>query len=126
MNMKYVLCAGLVLALSGCTAKGTEATPPEAMLKYDGNGNGVHSETPQCDDQGKVKGSGGVPDGDVTITLKDSSGRQLLQQTFKGDFTLDEKTVSGASGTWNFQAQRSSDDLAGDPFAGHYVFYVDC
>lgn len=118
---KIVLYAGLVFALAGCAGAGAEST-----LRFDGNGNGTHSETPQCDDQGKVKGSGSIPDGDVMVTVKDSAGKQLFQQSFKGDFTLDERTVSGASGTWSFQAQRSGDDLAGDAFAGDYAFYVNC
>ena len=121
MNAKYVLCAAAVLALSGCAGVGSEST-----LKYDGNANGTHSETPGCDDQGKIKGSGHVPDGNVLVTLKDSNGKQLFQQTFNGDFTLDEETVSGASGTWNLQAQRSGDDLAGDAFSGDYAFHLNC
>lgn len=120
-NVKYVLCAGLLVALSGCAGVGAETT-----LKFDGSGNGSHSEAPACDDQGKVKGSGSIADGDVMITLKDSSGDQLFRQTFKGDFTLDERTVSGASGTWDIHAQRGGDDLAGDAFSGNYAFHVNC
>lgn len=118
---KYALLTGLLLVFSGCAGVGAETT-----LKFDGSGNGTHSETPRCDDEGQVKGTGSIPDGDVLVTLKDSSGKQLFQQTFKGDFTLDERTVSGASGTWNIHAQRGGDDLAGDAFSGNYAFYVNC
>jgi len=121
MNVKSMLCGALVLALSGCAGAGAETT-----LKFDGAGNGTHSETPNCDDQGKVKGSGNIPDGDVVVTMKDSSGKQLFQQNFSGDFTLDERTLTGASGAWNIQASRSGDDLAGDAFSGQYAFYVNC
>lgn len=121
MNVKYMVCGALVVALSGCAGLGAETT-----LKFDGSGNGTHSETPKCDDQGKVKGTGSIPDGNVVITMKDSSGKQLFQQTFEGDFTLDERTLTGASGTWNIHASRSGDDLAGDAFQGNYAFYVNC
>jgi len=121
MIANYVLYAGIILALSGCT--GAEAA---STLKYNGSANGTHSETSRCDDQGSIKGSGNIPDGAVVVTLKDSAGKQLLQQTFKGDFTLAEKTVAGASGTWSLHAARQGDDLAGDAFSGKYTFYLDC
>jgi hypothetical protein len=121
MFLKLLLTAGLLIALSGCAGVGAEST-----LKFSGDGNGTHSDTPKCDDQGALTGSGNVPDGSVMLTVKDSAGKQLLQQTFKGEFTLAKTTVSGAAGTWSVVAQRSSDDLAGDPFSGHYAFYVNC
>jgi hypothetical protein len=121
MYAKYVFCAAAMLALSGCAGLGSDST-----LKYDGTANGTHSESPGCDDQGRIAGSGNVADGSVLVTLKDSTGKQLFQQTFKGDFKLDEKTVSGAAGTWNLQAERSGDDLAGDAFSGKYAFHLKC
>jgi hypothetical protein len=121
MKLRYATCAGIVLVLAGCAGVGAEST-----LKYDGTANGTHSETPGCDDQGKLKGSGNVPDGQVLITLKDSAGKQLMQQSFKGEFTFPEQTVTGASGTWSLAASRSGDDLAGDAFAGNYAFYLNC
>jgi hypothetical protein len=121
MIMKLLCFGALLVALSGCAGVGAETT-----LKFDGSGNGTHSETPKCDDQGKVKGSGSIPDGGVIVTLQDSSGKQLFQRTFQGEFTLDEETLTGASGTWHIEAQRSGDGLAGDAFAGNYAFYVNC
>lgn len=115
------MCAVAVLAMSGCAGVGSEST-----LKYDGEANGSHSEAPACDDQGKLKGSGSIPDGSVSVTLKDAAGKQLLSQTFKGDFNLAEQTVSGTSGKWSLTATRSGDDLAGDAFSGDYAFYLDC
>ncbi len=124
MNMTHILTVALVgtaFALAGCTDGGAEAN-----LSYTGEEDGVHSESVTCDDAGTIKGSGSIPDGEVLVTLKDSAGKQLLQQTFKGDFTLDETKVSGSSGSWSFQAQRTSDDLVGDSFSGNYVFNVNC
>ena len=118
---KLVLCVIALVAVSGCAGLGSEST-----LKYDGNANGTHSESPGCDDQGKIKGTGSIPDGTVLITLADSAGKQLMSQTFKGEFNLAEQTVSGASGTWMLKAQRSGDDLAGDAFSGEYAFHLNC
>lgn len=124
MNMTHILTIALVgsaFALAGCTASGAQAD-----LQYNGEEDGAHSESVECDDSGSIKGSGSIPDGEVLIILKDSAGKQLLQQTFKGDFTLDETKVSGAAGSWSFQAQRTSDDLIGDTFSGNYAFHVSC
>ena len=121
MNIIYLVSAGLVVALSGCTGDGGSSN-----LSYDGKANGSHSDTAGCDDQGTIQGSGNIPDGAVLITLKDSAGKQLFQQTFKDSFTLDKRTVSGASGTWSIEARRSGDDLVGDSFSGKYDFTVDC
>ncbi len=120
MNLTYILSAGIVLAISGCMGAGA------SNLSYDGQANGTHSDTATCDDQGSIKGSGTIPDGSVLITLKDSAGKQLFQQSFKESFTLAAKTVSGASGTWTLDAQRSGDDLVGDSFSGKYDFNLDC
>lgn len=121
MNPTPLLAALAFVALSGCAGLGSEST-----LRYDGAANGTHSDAMRCDDQGTIRGSGNVPDGAVLITLSDSDGKQLFQRTFKGDFTLASETVSGASGTWSFGAQRSGDDLVGDSFSGDYAFHVDC
>ena len=121
MNTTYFISAGIVLALAGCTGSGGDAN-----LSYDGAADGTHSETAACDDQGTIKGSGNVLDGTVLITLRDSAGKQLFQQAFQDSFTLDSQTVSGASGTWKIDAQRSGDDLVGDSFSGKYDFRVNC
>jgi hypothetical protein len=121
MNITPLLAATAFVALSGCAGLGSEST-----LKYDGAANGAHSDTVQCDDEGRIKGSGNVPDGAVLVTLADADGKQLFQQTFKGGFMLPEETVSGASGSWSFDARRSGDDLVGDSFSGDYAFYVNC
>ncbi|HLF16491.1 MAG TPA: hypothetical protein VI796_03555 [Candidatus Thermoplasmatota archaeon] len=124
MNLTHLLTLGLVgtvSALAGCAGAGAEST-----LEYDGIANGTHSDSVNCDDQGTINGSGNVPDGSVLITLKDSEGKQLLRQSFSGDFTLAKTAVSGASGAWSFQAQRSGDDLVGDAFSGDYAFHVNC
>lgn len=121
MNMIPLIAAGLILTLSGCSGIGAEAS-----LEYSGSANGTHSDSFKCDDQGTIKGSGNVPDGQVSITLKDSDGKVLFQQTFKEAFTLDARTVSGASGSWSFDASRSGDDVVGDAFSGNYEFHVNC
>jgi hypothetical protein len=120
MNTIYFLTAS-VLLLAGC------ASAPASSLAFDGKGNGTHSDTATCDDAGTIKGRGNVADGSVLVTLKDSAGKQLFQQTFKGEFTLESKPVSGASGTWTIDGSRSSDDtLGGDPFSGNYSFNLSC
>jgi hypothetical protein len=121
MIMKLILSASILALLAGCTDGGADAE-----LKYDGAANGSHSDAAKCDDEGTIKGSGSIPDGEVLVTLKDSAGKTLLSQTFKGDFTLDPVAVSGASGSWSFDAARSGDDVVGDSFSGDYAFYVNC
>lgn len=121
MNMTHILAAGILIVLSGCAGVGAEST-----LEYDGSENGTHSDAIKCDDQGSIKGSGNIPDGTVAVTLTDAEGKVLLQQTFQGDFTLEEKDVSGASGSWSFRALRSGDDVVGDSFSGDYEFHVNC
>jgi type 1 fimbria pilin len=122
MKLTIIIAISAILALSGCINAAADSN-----LKYNGAANGAHSDTVKCTDTGKIKGSGNVPDGQVSITLKDSAGKQLFQETFKGTFTLSEKTVSGASGSWGFEAQRSSESLvAGDKFRGDYSFHVTC
>ena len=116
-----IITAGILVGLSGCTGSGAASS-----LTYEGKANGSHSDTAACDDQGTIKGSGAIPDGSVLVTLKDADGKQLFQQSFKGTFTLATKTVSGASGTWTIDAQRSGDDLLGDAFSGKYTFNVAC
>ncbi|HET6398972.1 MAG TPA: hypothetical protein VFH47_05405 [Candidatus Thermoplasmatota archaeon] len=119
MNPIYAISASLLVALAGCAGAA-------ANLSYNGSANGTHSETADCDDAGTIKGSGHVRDGSVLITLKDAAGKQLFQQSFKGEFKLDAKAVSGSSGTWTLSAQRNGDDLLGDAFSGKYGFNVDC
>jgi hypothetical protein len=122
MNMTHLITASFVaIAMAGCAGAGSDAS-----LSYDGSSNGTHSDSVKCDDAGSIKGSGNVPDGEVLVTLKDSAGRQLLSQTFKGDFTLASKAVSGSSGTWSFSASRTGDDIVGDTFRGDYAFHVTC
>jgi hypothetical protein len=121
MLMKISIFAGLVLALSGCSGLGAEGT-----LTFDGSGNGSHSQTPNCAAQGSIKGSGATTDGQVMVTVRDSSGKQLFSQSFSGQFTLASTALNGASGSWSFVAQRSASGLGTAPFAGHYEFYVDC
>lgn len=124
MNSTRILTIALVgtaLVLAGCTDVGAQAD-----LNYNGQENGSHSQSVQCSDAGTIKGSGSITDGEVLITLQDADGKQLLQRTFSGDFTLDETRVSGSSGSWSFQAQRTSDSTLGDEFSGSYAFSLSC
>jgi hypothetical protein len=121
MKLTYLLGTSAILALSGCAGVGADST-----LKYDGAANGSHSDTFDCDDEGTIEGSGDIADGQVTVTLRDSDGDQLFQQTYSDSFTLDTRTISGASGAWNLAAQRSGDDVLGDAFSGDYAIHVRC
>lgn len=120
-----VVSVMVVGALSGCLGFGADGGA-NAALTFDGEGAGEHSQAADCDDQGTIKGSGNIQDGEVVITLRDASGTRLFQQTFEGEFELTEKTVSGTSGDWNIHAQRRGNDVVGDTYSGSYGFFVNC
>ena len=112
-----------VVALAGCAKSGIGA---DARLTFDGSGNGTHSERANCDDSGRIGGSGDVTDGTVRVRVTDVDGTQLFSQDFEGDFDLDDQTLTGDSGEWKIEATRSGNDLAGDEFQGDYQFNLVC
>lgn len=129
MKVKLALSLVLIVTLSGCVGFGGGDGDDEggnAALTFDGDGAGQHSQTAKCDDQGTIKGSGNIADGEVTVTLRDGSEARLFQQTFEGEFDLTKKTVSGTAGDWEIHVQRSSNDVVGDAFTGSYEFFLSC
>jgi hypothetical protein len=121
MNMLPIIAAALFLTLAGCAESGADGS-----LTYDGSANGSHDQSITCDNQGTIEGSGDVTVGQIRVTLTDSNGATLLDQTYNDRFTLAETTVSGSSGTWSLSAVRSSASLTGDSFSGNYEFHVNC
>lgn len=113
------------MTLAGC-AGGGGTLGSDASLTFDGSGSGTHSEEVDCNDDGTLTGDGNVSDGQLQVTVTDGSGDEVFSQTFEGEFTLEPKTMNGASGTWEVQGERSGDDLAGDEFQGEYTFRLDC
>lgn len=125
MTMKLALSLMLVLVIPGCIGFGDDGGA-DAALTFDGDSSGQHSQRADCDDQGTIAGSGNVLDGEVTVTLRDASDTRLFQQTFDGEFELDEKTISGSAGQWDIHAERAGNDVVGDAFDGSYEFFVNC
>lgn len=114
-----------VIALAGCTNPfGVGAT---AKIEFTGTGGGTHSETGNCDDSGKVNGNGKVTDGEVLFRVTDAQGNEKFERSFNADFSLDDQSLSGISGSWKLEATRSGNDLlGGDPFNGDYHFALFC
>lgn len=124
MNTKTLmtLIAGTaMLALSGCAGLTSEAD-----LAYDGNSNGSHSDSADCDADGAFNGSGSITDGSVRVTVTDSDGTTLFSESYSSSFTLAKQTLTGDSGEWTIKAQRSGDDVLGDAFRGDYDFFLNC
>lgn len=97
-----------------------------ASVSFDGSGNGSHSDSSDCDDDGTVFGSGNVDAGQVTVRVTDGDGRQIYADTFDGGVNVETEGVDGASGEWDIVATRSSDTLLGTPFSGDYSFKLSC
>lgn len=118
-----LIAAALALLFAGCMdnklAGGT-------TLSYDGNQSGTHKETEDCDEDGRVTGSGNVEDGQLHVRVMDGSGDELWSKTFDGAVDFDSTSLNGASGAWTISADRSGNDLAGDEFNGEYTFNLSC
>jgi hypothetical protein len=112
----------LVLLVAGCVGD----SGGSATVDYSGASTGSHADATRCDADGSITGSGNISDGVVHVSVRDASDKELYAQDFKGDFTLAEAKLSGASGTWTISADRSSDALVGGSFNGHYTFHVAC
>ncbi len=95
-------------------------------LDYNGQDTGSHSDNAGCDADGTLSGSGNIADGTVHISLTDGSNHELYSGDFHGDFKLDDKTVTGASGTWKMTADRTTNGVIGGTFNGHYSFKLRC
>ena len=124
--MRTILFAAiLALAFAGCMGEG-RLTSEGATLSYEGQQSGAHQETAECDEDGRITGSGNVEDGTLSVTVTDGSGEKLWSKEFDGAVNFDSAPLSGASGDWTIKAERSGNDLAGDEFNGEYTFNLSC
>ena len=115
-----VLVAGLVaMLMAGCTSKGADAS-----VSFDGEGNGVDSDTADCEDNGTISGTGSVQDGEVTVRVMNGA-EEVYEETFTGEIGIDAEAIDGDSGEWMIEATRSGDELLSD-FNGEYTFRLDC
>lgn len=115
----------LALLVAGCMGNG-DLRSDGATLSYDGEQSGAHQETADCDEDGRITGSGNVEDGTVSVTVTDGGGEELWSKSFDGAVDFDSASLSGASGTWTIKAERGGNDLAGDEFNGEYTFNISC
>jgi len=120
------IALALIAALAGCMDDASRSLQAEATLDFDGQGNGTHSETGSCKDEGDIAGDGTLHDGRVTVRVTDVDGTELFERTFNANFDLAKETIRGDSGTWKVEATRGGDDLAGDQFNGKYTFRLYC
>lgn len=120
-----LLVAILTFFLAGCVGEG-KLSSEGATLSYEGQQSGDHQETADCDEDGRITGSGNVEDGTLTVKVTDGGGEELWSKEFDGAVNFDSAPLSGASGTWTIKADRSGDDLAGDEFNGEYTFNLSC
>lgn len=97
-----------------------------AKVSYDGTGNGVDSDSTDCDDDGTLVSSGQVDAGQVDVRVTDGDGSTVFERQFDGGANLDAQALSGAGGEWTLTATRSSDSLLGSPFSGDYSFRLSC
>lgn len=122
----FALLLVAFVALSGCQGK-VGSIGAEASLDWPmGGGNGSHSETADCDDEGRLTGSGTVHDGVVFVKVTDSDGSAVYERDFDGSIGFSNQILKGDSGSWKIEATRSGNDLAGDEFHGEYAFHLNC
>ena len=115
------LVAGLMaMLLAGCTA----GSGADASVAFDGEGNGIDSDTADCNDDGTISGTGSITDGEVTVRVMNGAN-EIFQETYSGDIALDARALDGESGDWMIEATRSGDELL-DSFNGEYTFRLDC
>jgi hypothetical protein len=120
--MRLVLLIPAALLLAGCIGDSGHS----AKVSFDGTGNGSHSDSTKCDDDGTLFADGQVDKGQVDVTVRDGDGKTLFTQQFDGGANMDAKALTGASGTWEVSAVRTSDSVLGEPFSGHYNFRLAC
>ncbi|MBI2078544.1 MAG: hypothetical protein HYT80_09300 [Euryarchaeota archaeon] len=120
------IAVSLLAALAGCMDDAGRGLQAKATLDFEGQGNGSHSETGSCKDEGDIAGEGTLHDGSVTVRVTDSGGSQLFERSFKESFDLSKEVIRGDSGSWKIEATRSGNDLAGDQFNGRYEFRLYC
>lgn len=118
--------AAFALTAAGCMDDAARSFTAKATLDFNGRGNGNHSETGSCKDEGDIAGEGTLHDGAVSLRVTDADGTVLLDRRFSDSFTLEKQTLRGDSGSWRIEATRSGDDLAGDEFNGQYEFRLYC
>lgn len=95
-------------------------------MSFDGTGNGTHSDSTKCDEDGTLVASGQVDAGQVDVRVTDGDSKEVFSRQFDGGSNFDTDALEGASGTWKISAVRSSDSVLGQPFSGDYSFKLAC
>lgn len=121
----FAILLTAAMTLAGC-AGGGGTLGSDASLTFDGTGGGSHDDSADCGDEGTITGDGNIQDGTVSVVVTDGGGDQVFEQEYEGEFTIEPETVNGASGTWQIEATRGGEGLAGDEFQGEYTFRLDC
>ena len=119
-----VLAVASLLGLAGCMQG--DGKVERASVEFDGSGSGSQQDKSDCDTDGQLTGGGDIEDGQVTVTVMDAEGKEIFEQTYRDDVTLDSRSLDGKAGDWTIRAQRSGDDLVGDEFRGSYDFTLAC
>lgn len=126
MNIQTIALASvLTIALAGCINP-AESIPAEADVTFDGTGNGDQSDKASCDSEATVNGNGDIQDGVLTVTIHDDQGETVFMKSYEGSFATGDIPLSGHSGTWTMEAERSANDVIGDDFSGSYAFFLNC
>jgi hypothetical protein len=114
----------LALALSGCSASngpGGQSASGHGSLAYNGASSGSHSNSFECSGSAEVDFSANLGSGSVSVTVKDSAGKTVYSKSYGGvGESAESKSVTGASGTWQVSATRTSG------FSGQYAVSVSC
>jgi hypothetical protein len=118
-----LLASALALLLSGCVGD----SGGSASVSFDGQGNGSHSDSTDCDSDGTLVASGQVDSGQVNVRVTDGDGQTVFDRQFDGGANLEAEALDGASGEWQITAIRSADTvLVGQAFSGDYSFRLSC
>lgn len=112
------LAASVVLA--GCTTDRDDDADRNVELAYEGEEDGSHTDTADCNDDGLLTSTGILEDGNITITVTDGAGDTIYDQTLNGTLTGDSEGLNGEPGEWTVEVERS------DGFDGQYIVNLGC
>ena len=120
--LRAIIVAPLAVILAGCVGDSGN----KASVSFDGEGNGSHDDSTDCDSDGTVFANGEVDEGQVHLQVTDGDGTELYNEEFDGGINVDSEGLDGASGDWTISAVRTSDAVLGSPFNGDYTFRLAC
>lgn len=129
LRTRFSVVGLLVLAmlLAGCSGAG-QSTQYEGSLVYNGASAGTHAATAECSKDGTFHWSMNIGMGSVRVTVTDGAGVTKYQESSSGTGqSANSKSLSGASGTWTIQVQRTASTQYGtSTWSGQYAAHLDC